>query len=348
MAPRCVDVTALADGAASAPLLDEHGGIDEPLIVVDLDGNPPPAAVAAAARVASTSDRILVGVATHRSPARVLDPLVAELDLTLAPVADRQHLVAAADPVREASTLHAAAATNPNAATVLAGLLRWSGSLSVPNALEAESLAYSTLLGGPEFRRWLDRRGPRPRPPTAAAEPVLVTRAGAQLRVTLNRPERRNAYGREVRDALVAALQVALLDDGVSHVVLDGAGACFSSGGDLDEFGTTPDLVTAHLVRTRAGAGRLLHRLAGRTEARLHGVCVGAGIELPAFAGRVVARPDTSVRLPEVGMGLIPGAGGTVSIPPRIGRWRMLYLALSGTDLDAATAREWGLVDEIR
>jgi len=73
---------------------------------------------------------------------------------------------------------------------------------------------------------------------------------------------------------------------------------------------------------------------------------VGAGLELSAFAGHVVARPDTGVRLPEVSMGLIPGAGGTVSIPRRIGRWRTLYLALSGMWLDAATAAEWGLVDE--
>lgn len=94
-------------------------------------------------------------------------------------------------------------------------------------------------------------------------------------------------------------------------VVLDGAGPLFSAGGDLAEFGTAPDLSTAHFVRTRGGAGILMHRLAGRLEVRLHGPCVGAGIELPAFAGRVVARSDATFRLPEVAMGLIPGAGGT-------------------------------------
>jgi enoyl-CoA hydratase/carnithine racemase len=121
----------------------------------------------------------------------------------------------------------------------------------------------------------------------------------------------------------------------------------FSSGGDLDEFGTTPDLATAHFVRTRAGAAFPLHHLADRLEARLHGTCVGAGIELPAFAVHVVAAPGTTFRLPEIGMGLIPGAGGTVSIPRRIGRWRTLYLALAGTALDAETALAWGLVDRL-
>jgi enoyl-CoA hydratase/carnithine racemase len=163
----------------------------------------------------------------------------------------------------------------------------------------------------------------------------------------LNRPERRNAYGRELRDAFVDALRVAALDEGIGAVTVTGAGPAFCAGGDLDEFGTAPDIATAHFVRTRGGAGELLHRIASRTEVRLHGPCVGAGIELAAFAGRVVASTGTTVRLPEVGMGLIPGAGGTVSLPRRIGRWRTFHLALSGRDLDAATAARWGLVDEI-
>ena len=167
-------------------------------------------------------------------------------------------------------------------------------------------------------------------------------------RIALNRPERRNAYGRDVRDALVSALQLVSWDDGIVRVVIDGAGSSFCSGGDLDEFGTAPDPVTAHLVRTRAGAALPLHRVADRVEVRLHGACVGAGIELPAYASRVVAAPDTRVLLPEIGMGLIPGAGGTVSIPRRIGRWRTLYLALTGEFIDAGTALAMGLVDEVR
>jgi enoyl-CoA hydratase/carnithine racemase len=80
----------------------------------------------------------------------------------------------------------------------------------------------------------------------------------------------------------------------------------------------------------------------------LHGACVGAGVEIPALAGRVFATPDTRVRLPEVAMGLIPGAGGTASLPRRIGRHRTAWLGLVGAWLDATTALAWGLVDEIR
>jgi len=333
---------------ATAPLLAEDGRIEQPLLLVDLDGGPED--VGAAATAATVSDRVLVGISRGRAPAPRWEPLVRALDLTLVPSgSDRgtPEVVAVPDPTAAALALSATARAYPHASVVLAGLLRWSGGLDVPAALDAESLAYSTLLGGPEFAAWLARRGPRPLPPPAREEPVRLRRDDDELRLTLNRPERRNAYGQQVRDALVSALQLVAWDDGIVRVVLDGAGPAFCSGGDLDEFGVAPDPVTAHLVRTSAGAALPLHRVADRVEVRLHGACVGAGIELPAYAHRIVAAPDTRIRLPEIGMGLIPGAGGTVSIPRRIGRWRTLYLALSDTVIDAETALSWGLVDSV-
>jgi enoyl-CoA hydratase/carnithine racemase len=131
-------------------------------------------------------------------------------------------------------------------------------------------------------------------------------------------------------------------------VILRGAGPAFCGGGDLAEFGTLPDPATAHGIRSTRSPGRLLAQCAERVRAELHGACVGAGIELPAFARRVVATRDAFFQLPELGMGLVPGAGGTVSLPRRIGRQRTAYLALSGLRLDADTAHRWGLVDEIR
>ncbi len=218
-----------------------------------------------------------------------------------------------------------AVAANQQAALVARQVVRASETLAVPEAIDVESLGYSTLQGGPEFAAWLAGRGPRPLPPPSD-EPVLIAREGDLLHITLNRPERRNAYGTVLRDALVDALRLAVVDGSIERVVLDGAGSSFCAGGDLDEFGRTPDITLAHFVRTRGGAGRLVAQLAGRMEVRLHGHCIGAGIEIPAFAGRVVATSGTVFRLPEVSMGLIPGAGGTVSIPRRIGRWRSLHL----------------------
>jgi len=317
-------------------LLDSAGQITEPVVVVDLDAPEP-----------LPNDRLLIGLARRPLDDRRRE-LAAALDVTLVPpdTEDGAPFVAVEDPKRELDLLCAEARANPQATLALTQVLR-AAPKDVTAALDLESFAYSTLLGGTEFARWLQHRGPRPLPPPSPQAPVLVDRTGDTLRITLNRPERRNAYGRELRDALVEALRLAVLDTGIARVVLDGAGPSFSAGGDLDEFGTTPDLATAHFIRTRAGAGSLLHRLADRIEARVHGNCVGAGIELPAFAGRVIARPGATFRLPEVSMGLVPGAGGTASIPRRIGRWRTLYLALSNRPVDAQTALSWGLVDAI-
>ncbi|WP_223887051.1 enoyl-CoA hydratase/isomerase family protein [Streptomyces viridosporus] len=341
----------LAAGAAGTPLFDPAARQVAPVLAVDLDEPVDPAVLDAAVRHARACDRLLVGItgaagAGARNEAGVL---AAALDMTLVDrgsQANDRPFVPVPDPAVALAEVEAAVTANPQAALVLAGLLRTTETLPVRDALEVESLAYSTLLGGAEFHRWLAARGPRPQLPPVP-DPVLVARSGDDLEVTLNRPSRRNAYDRQMRDALVEALHLAALDDTISRVVLTGAGPAFCSGGDLDEFGTAPDPVTAHLVRTRAGAGRLLHELRDRMQVEVHGTCVGSGIELPAFAGTVLAAPDTTFRLPEVGMGLIPGAGGTVSIPRRIGRWRTLYLAVTDSVLDAPTALTWGLVDAL-
>jgi enoyl-CoA hydratase/carnithine racemase len=150
-----------------------------------------------------------------------------------------------------------------------------------------------------------------------------------------------------MRDALCEALELAVADSEILEIELSGAGPAFCSGGDLDEFGTLPDPATAHAIRSTRHVARLLFACAGRARARIHGACVGAGIELPAFCGRVVAARDVSIRLPEVGMGLVPGAGGTCSLPRRIGRQRCAWLALCGRAVDAETALRWGLVDAL-
>jgi enoyl-CoA hydratase/carnithine racemase len=236
----------------------------------------------------------------------------------------------------------------PLAAMALVQLLRQSAGLGVDQGLIAESLVYSTLQSGPEFGDWLAARPPAPAPEPSPESPVLLRRSGDQLELTLNRPEKRNAFSAQMRDALVEGLRTAVCDASITEVILRGAGPAFCSGGDLDEFGTLPDPATAHGIRSTRNAGRMLSRCGDRLRAELHGACVGAGIELAAFARRATASGDAFFQLPEVAMGLIPGAGGTVSIPRRIGRQRAAYFALSGLRIDAVTAHRWGLIDEIR
>ena len=212
----------------------------------------------------------------------------------------------------------------------------------------AESTAYGLLQGGPEFAAWRRHQPPRPRRRTPAPGPeVLVTRRDDELSITLNRPDVLNAFDAAMRDELLATLRVASLDPSITSVVLDGAGDSFCSGGNLDEFGSRPDPVTAHLVRLQRNCGRALAEVADRTTIRIHGSTVGSGIELAAFAHRVVAAPSARIFLPEVHLGLIPGAGGTVSLPRRIGRHATMLLALGLPSIDADTALAWGLVDEV-
>jgi hypothetical protein len=307
-----------------------------PLTVLDLDGGDWGALLR---QVQDAPAGPVVGVARNALPPSAGAVLEA-LTLTLAPSGPGRGWVDAPDSLATIETTVEAA---PLASAALVDLLSVTERLDVPLGLVAESFAYSMLLGGPEFGAWRARTPRRDVPETA--DPVLVERDGDVLRVTLNRPERRNAFGHAVRDHLIEALAIAELDRSVSEVELTGAGLSFSSGGDLDEFGTTPDIAAAHRIRLERSAGHAVHRLRDRVRPVLHGACVGAGIEVPAFADRLLARPGTSFWLPEVVLGLVPGAGGTVSITRRIGRHRTAWLALAGARLDLDTALAWGLVD---
>ena len=254
--------------------------------------------------------------------------------------------VSVSDPDEVLALLRARIAAAPLASHMLAQLLRLGEVLSFEQALVAESFAYSILLGGSEFHRWRDGN-----PSTASAANDLprltLAREGNKLVVTLARPERRNAVDARLRDELVEALQLPLLDDSIQNVELRGEGPCFSSGGDLAEFGTAKDVALAHHIRTTQSPVRDIYRLQSRVTAFMQGASIGSGVEIPAAAMQIIAKPDASFRLPEISMGLIPGAGGTVSISRRIGRHRTCFFALTNEAIDAATAFDWGLVDGI-
>ena len=273
----------------------------------------------------------------------VVDGRPPSVDLTGLPV-----VVVGVDVVADdVDRVVAAVEEHPDAAIALVVLLRGGDARTIAEGLVAESATYALLQGSGDHQRWLSSRrtgsastGDDERPP------VAVRRDGDTLRLTLDRPHVRNAYDTGMQAALVDALAEAALDPAL-QVVIDGAGPAFCSGGDLRQFGLVADPATAHRLRLRRSAGRAIAAVADRVTVHVHGACVGAGVELPAFAGRVVAAADVTFRLPEVAMGLVPGAGGTVSLPRRIGRKRTALLALTGEAIDAATALEWGLVDAV-
>jgi hypothetical protein len=310
----------------------------EPLVLrVDGGATVDPEALAALRRAPTVV--VLVG-----EPGRVPPELVDAVDvaLTATPDPPRPWHDAPLGPILERL------ADQPLAGLALASLLRVSEHLPVWEAVAAEAATYGMLLGSDAHRRWLDQRPPPPGHPSGdGRDPVSATYRRDVLSVTLDRPEVHNAVDTALRDRLVEVLDSAGPVDWIHDIDLRGRGPSFCSGGDIHEFGSVPDGATSHAVRLTRHPGLAVHRQAERVTAHVHGHCIGAGIEIPAFAARVVAAPRTQIRLPELGMGLVPGAGGTVSLPRRIGRHRTAWLALSGATIDAATALRWRLVDAV-
>lgn len=323
--------------------LDEAGDPARPLVFVDLD-EPRPPSVQALHRTLPLVIGVLRGPVTP-ALAPALDALTLTLTDAGAPGRVRQ-VVRVPDLDDAIRHLRDSAGRCPRAALACGQLLRLGGAGPVTAALAAEAAVFSMLLGGPEFARWLTERGELPLPPPPGRPLVRVSREGDQLSIALDHPERRNSLSFRMREELLAAVEVAAADPEV-RVTISGTGPGFCSGGDLAEFGMARDPVAAYLVRLARAPWRVIDSIAGRVTMRVHGACVGAGAEIAAFGGQVVAAPDTFFSFPEVGMGLVPGAGGTVSVPRRIGRWRAAWLFLTGQRLTAEMALRWGLVDEI-
>lgn len=250
--------------------------------------------------------------------------------------------------VAAAEALAAKIQSAPLAAMTLVQVLRSSECLPAELGLDVESLAYSTLQSGPEFAHWLATGKDTASLSAQPGPAILLNREDSQLEALLNRPELRNSITVEMRDAWVEMLELLEMDDSISRLTLRGLGSCFSTGGELAEFGSLPDPAIAHWVRSVRSPARMMAKLGSRITAYVHGACIGSGIELPAFAGRVIAHRKTLFQLPELSLGLIPGAGGTVSLTRRIGRQKTAWLVLSGRRINAKTALEWGLVDEIQ
>ncbi|HUI62461.1 MAG TPA: enoyl-CoA hydratase/isomerase family protein [Steroidobacteraceae bacterium] len=316
----------------------------DPLIVVDLALQSPP--------VRRPPGSILVGV----DEAGRLPEFTDEFDLLLSADADAPRPWCPVDRGMAAgglATIQRVVKRNPLAAATLSQVLRIGAHLGVAEALAVESLAYSSLLGGSEFRTWRQshqqvralRANCAPREP---AERIRFRSEEARVCLELADPERHNAIDSYMRDALCEALNAVLDDPTAPELHLRAQGRAFSVGGDLEEFGTSLDCAAAHAIRTLRSPALLLSRIRERATAFVQGACIGSGIEIAAAAGRIVAAPDSWFSLPEVTMGLIPGAGGTVTIARRIGRQRTLYWALTNRKLNAMLASQWGLVDEVR
>jgi 3-hydroxyacyl-CoA dehydrogenase len=167
---------------------------------------------------------------------------------------------------------------------------------------------------------------------------VKTEHLGTALVVTMAAPPV-NAIGHKTRDGLVQALALAARLPGLTRVILTGAGPAFAAGGDAREFDTAP--LAPHLNEICAGiAASSVPWIAA-----INGVALGGGCELALACRYRIATPAARIGLPEVTLGVVPGAGGTQRLPRLIGLVAALELIATGKPVDAGRAEALGLID---
>lgn len=174
---------------------------------------------------------------------------------------------------------------------------------------------------------------------------IRAERVGAHvLRVTLNRPELRNALRTQTLAEIAQALETAEADPTIRAVLLTGGSKVFAAGADINEL-AAHDAVSIQ-TDSRPKHWAALRRFPKPIVAAVNGFCLGGGCELAMHADIVVAGLDARFGQPEINLGIIPGAGGTQRLTWAVGKSLAMRMVLTGEMIDAETARVHGLVAE--
>lgn len=174
--------------------------------------------------------------------------------------------------------------------------------------------------------------------------PILVEPDGAVLRITLNRPARRNAVDLPMAEALAAALERLDAERALAVGVIEGAGAGFCSGLDLTAYEESGDLPA---VPGRGFAGIAERSSRKPLLAAVEGFAIAGGLEIAFACDLIVAANDAIFALPEVRRGLIASGGGLLGLTRRTSLGAALELALTGQPIGAVRAHRLGLVDRL-
>ena len=166
--------------------------------------------------------------------------------------------------------------------------------------------------------------------------------------ITLNRPNVLNTYNTRMRDQLYQVLSAIRYDTEIRSVVLKGAGErAFCAGADLSEFLTAPSPTIARQVRWERDIWGLFLSCPRPIIAALHGYVLGDGIEMALCCNIRIASDDAQFGLPELGLGILPAAGGTQTLPRVVGRAKAMEMMLTGTRMSAKEALDIGLVNRV-
>ena len=181
---------------------------------------------------------------------------------------------------------------------------------------------------------------------TATREHLLVDAEPPASRITLNRPEKRNALSLALMEELIAALEEVAADSLVRAIVIEGAGPAFSAGHDLGEMIGRDTAFYDRLFETCTVLMETIHRVPQPVIAKVHGIATAAGCQLVAACDLAVAAEGTRFATPGVKIGLFCSTP-MVPISRAVGRKRALELLLTGDPIDADTACAWGLVNRV-
>jgi len=166
--------------------------------------------------------------------------------------------------------------------------------------------------------------------------------------VTLNRPESLNVYNLRMRDELYETLSAFRDDDEIRVAVFQGTGEkAFCAGADLSEFLTAASPIRARQSRWQRDVWGLFLQLPQPLIAAVHGYVLGSGLEIALCCDLRIASEDAQFGFPEAGLGIIPAAGGTQTLPRTVGRGHALDLLLCGRRIGAREAWRMGLVSRV-
>jgi len=175
---------------------------------------------------------------------------------------------------------------------------------------------------------------------------VRIENRDRVTRLTLDRPERRNALSLAVMRELIDTLRAVGADENAAVVVIAGAGPAFSAGHDLSEMVDRDDAFYTELFATCVELMTVVHEIPQPVIARVHGIATAAGCQLVAACDLAVAAHDARFATPGVNIGLFCSTP-MVPLVRAIGRKRALEMLLTGDPIDAPTALAWGLVNRI-
>ncbi len=174
----------------------------------------------------------------------------------------------------------------------------------------------------------------------------MVTTSDSAARITLDRPDKRNALSAELMHELVDALREASAEPATRAIVIEGAGPAFSAGHDLSEMVDRDEAFYGELFALCTVLMETIHEVPQPVIAKVHGVATAAGCQLVAACDLAVAAEGTRFATPGVKIGLFCSTP-MVPVSRAVGRKRAMQLLLTGEPIDAATALDWGLINRV-